>query len=138
VIKEIKEVIAKIDIPDVTVEERDQGVALTLNNIHFVADKETILASEKPRLDSLAETLKKIEGRTFLVVGHTAKSGTEAEQRELSIKRAKAIVDYLASKGIDAKRFLYEGRGATEPIAPNDTEQNMAKNRRVEIIILED
>ncbi len=138
VIKDLEDLIAKIDIPDVTVEERDEGIALTLDNIRFVADKDIILASEKQRLDALADTLKKIEGRSFLVVGHTAKSGTETEQRELSIRRAKAIVDYLAGKGMDAKRFLYEGRGATEPVAPNDTEANMAKNRRVEIIILED
>ncbi len=56
----------------------------------------------------------------------------------LSVKRAKTIVDYLVSQGISPKRFMYEGKGGTEPVAPNDTEENMAKNRRVEIIVLED
>jgi OOP family OmpA-OmpF porin len=135
---DIEEVLEEDEIEDVTIEETDEGVMLTLNNIHFIPDKALILPEEKPRLDTLVETLKKIKDRTFLVVGHTARWGTEKEQYELSVQRAKAIVDYMVAKGIEAKRFLYEGRGATEPVAPNDTEENMRKNRRVEIVILED
>lgn len=126
------------DLKDIDIIETEEGVKLTLNNIHFVADRAIILPEEKERLAALAETLKKIENRTFLIVGHTAKAGTEKEQYELSVKRAKAMVDYFISTGIEARRFLYEGRGATEPVAPNDTEENMRKNRRVEIYILED
>ncbi len=48
------------------------------------------------------------------------------------------IVDYLTGHGIEAERFIYKGRGGTEPVAANDTEENRSKNRRVEIIILED
>ncbi|MBN2443732.1 MAG: OmpA family protein [Spirochaetales bacterium] len=138
IVENIEEKLKKDDLEDVDVTETEQGVKLTLNNILFVANQAIILPEEKTRLDGLTESLKKIENRTFLVVGHTAKSGTEREQYELSVKRAKAIVDYFVSKGIDAKRFLYEGRGAAEPVAPNDTEENMRKNRRVEIYILED
>jgi OmpA-OmpF porin, OOP family len=138
IIDTIEEDIDKEEIEDVDIVKTDEGVKLTLNNIYFVPDKDIILPQEKSRLDELAETLKNIENRTFLVVGHTAKAGTVEEQYELSVKRAKAVVDYFISKGIPARRFLYEGRGATEPVAPNDTEENMKKNRRVEIIILED
>ncbi|MBN1411193.1 MAG: OmpA family protein [Spirochaetales bacterium] len=126
------------DIPDTTIEKRDEGVALTLNKIRFVANKDIILPEEKGRLNKIAETLKKIKGRTFLVIGHTAKAGTTEEQYELSVRRAKAIVDHMVSQGMEEKQFLYQGKGATEPVAPNDTEENMAKNRRVEIIIMED
>ncbi|MBN2536171.1 MAG: OmpA family protein [Spirochaetales bacterium] len=126
------------DLKDIDIAETEEGVKMVLNNIHFVADQAIILPEETKRLAALAEQLKKIKNRTFLVVGHTAKAGTEKEQYELSVKRAKAIVDYFVSRGLEAKRFLYEGRGATEPVAPNDTEENMKKNRRVEIIILED
>jgi outer membrane protein OmpA-like peptidoglycan-associated protein len=138
IIETIEEDIDKEEIEDVDITKTDEGIKLTLNNIYFVADKDIILPREKERLDGLTETLKNIENRTFLVVGHTAKAGTIEEQYELSIKRAKAMVDYFVSKGIPPRRFLYEGRGASEPIAPNDTEENMRKNRRVEIIILED
>jgi len=134
IIKTIKEK----KIKNVTVEKRKEGVALTLNKIHFIADRAVVLPEEKPRLKALAETLKSIKGRSFLVVGHTARIGTEKSQYELSVKRAKRIVDYLVSQGIKPERLLYEGRGGKEPVAPNNTETNMAKNRRVEIIILED
>ena len=136
--EDITKTIKERKIKNVTVEERKEGVALTLNKIHFIADRAVVLPEEKPRLKALAETLKSIRGRSFLVVGHTARIGTEKSQYELSVKRAKKIVDYLVSQGIKPERLLYEGRGGTEPVAPNDTEQNMAKNRRVEIIILED
>ncbi|MBN1799590.1 MAG: OmpA family protein [Spirochaetales bacterium] len=136
--KDIIEELEDSNIPDIVVEEREEGVALTLNKIHFIADKAVVKPEEYSRLDALVEALKKIEGRTFLVVGHTARWGSEESQYTLSVERAKTIVDYLVSKGIPAERFLYEGRGATEPVASNDTEEGMAQNRRVEIIILED
>ena len=136
--EEVKRIIDDSGVEDVSVEEKVEGVALTLNKIHFVPDQALVLPEEQPRLEVLAETLKKIEQRSFLVVGHTARIGSEESQYELSVERARAIVDYLVSQGIEAKRFLYEGKGGTEPVAPNDTEENMVKNRRVEIIILED
>ena len=135
---EIKKKLEENKVSDVEVSKREEGVALTINRIHFVANKAIVLPEEKPRLKVLADTLKRIEGRNFLVVGHTARVGSEESQYKLSVERAKTIVDYLVSQGIEAKRFLYEGKGGTEPVAPNDTEENMAKNRRVEIIILED
>jgi OOP family OmpA-OmpF porin len=123
---------------NVSVEQKKEGVAVTLNDIHFVAEQATVLPEDVPRLEAVAETLKKIPDRSFLVTGHTAAVGTPQSQQELSVRRAKAIVDFLVSRGIDGRRFLYEGRGGSQPVAPNDTEENMARNRRVEILILED
>ncbi|MBW8003245.1 MAG: OmpA family protein [Planctomycetes bacterium] len=134
----VKQTLKESGVEDVTVEEKSEGVALTLNKIHFIAEQAVVLPEEKSRLKALAGTLEKIAGRSFLVVGHTARVGTEESQYELSMQRAKAIVDYLVSQGLEAERFIYEGRGGTQPVAPNDTEENLAKNRRVEIIILED
>ena len=111
---------------------------LEINDIRFVADQAVVLPEEKPRLEAVARALKKIEGRTFRVIGHTARAGTEAGQKALSVERAKAVVDFLVASGLDAGRFVYEGRGASEPVATNDTPEGMALNRRVEIIILED
>ena len=123
---------------DVVIEQKMEGISVSLNNIHFVAEQATFLPDELSRLEALAGALKLIEGRSFHVIGHTAAVGTPESQYDLSVKRAKAVVDFLASHGISAGRFLYEGRGGTEPVAPSDTEENMAKNRRVEIFILED
>lgn len=123
---------------DVEVTVKKEGVSLSVNRIHFIADQDVVLPEETARLEAVAEALRNIPGRTFRVVGHTADYGTAESQRELSVRRAKAIVEFLSSRGIDAGRFLYEGRGGTEPVAPNDTEENMAKNRRVQILVLED
>jgi outer membrane protein OmpA-like peptidoglycan-associated protein len=123
---------------DVVIEQKKEGLSVSLNNIHFVAEQATFLPEEIPRLEALAGALKLVSGRSFRVIGHTADVGTRESQNDLSVKRAKAVVDFLASHGISAERFLYEGRGGTEPVAPSDTEENMAKNRRVEIFILED
>lgn len=122
----------------VTVSETEAGVKLEISDIRFVADQAVVLPEEKPRLEAVARALKRIEGRTFRVVGHTARAGTEAGQKALSVERAKAVVDFLVASGLDPKRFSYEGRGASEPIASNDTAEGMALNRRVEVLILED
>jgi outer membrane protein OmpA-like peptidoglycan-associated protein len=123
---------------DVGVEQKKEGVSITLNDIHFVAEQATVLPQEGPRLEAVAQALKQIPSRTFLVIGHTAAVGTTESQQELSVKRAKAIVDFMVSRGVALDRFLYEGKGGTQPVVPNDTEENMARNRRVEIIVLED
>jgi len=52
----------------------------------------------------------------------------------LSENRAKVILNYIVSKGIDEERLLYKGYGGTKPVAPNDSEDNKKKNRRVEIV----
>jgi OOP family OmpA-OmpF porin len=123
---------------DIVVVQKREGLSVSLNNIHFVAEQAAFLPDELPRLQALAAALKTIEGRSFRVVGHTAAVGTLQSQYELSVKRARAVVDFLAAQGMNAGRFLYEGRGGSEPVAPNDVEENMAKNRRVEIFVLED
>ena len=136
--EEIEEEIAKSGAGDITVEETGIGVSINLDVIRFEPDRAVILPGEKEKIDTIAGILKRLWGKTFLVVGHTADVGTPESQRELSVARAKAIVDELAGRGIDAGRFIYEGRGGTEPIAPNDTEEGRARNRRVRIFILED
>jgi outer membrane protein OmpA-like peptidoglycan-associated protein len=56
---------------------------------------------------------------------------------ELSIQRAKRMVDELVSRGIPASRFMYKGWGGTKPLADNTSETGRSRNRRVEITILE-
>jgi outer membrane protein OmpA-like peptidoglycan-associated protein len=56
---------------------------------------------------------------------------------ELSVQRAKRMVDELASRGISADRFIYKGWGGAKPLGDNSTDAGRARNRRVEITILE-
>ena len=70
------------------------------------------------------------------IAGHTDNSGSAALNLQLSNARAKAVVDYIASKGIDKSRLVGKGYGMTKPVASNATKDGMAQNRRVEFTIL--
>ncbi|MDA3955676.1 OmpA family protein [Oceanispirochaeta sp.] len=122
----------------VTVETRDEGLALNLKNLHFEPDQALLLPEDKPLLDTIAEILITIPERTFFVKGHTADIGTMESQILLSQDRARMIVRELSARGIDADRFLFSGMGGLEPLGDNSTEEGRKLNRRVEIIILED
>ncbi len=122
----------------VSVEQKPEGLALNLKDLHFLPDQAVLLSEDIPLLDTLAEILQKVPDRTFLVKGHTADVGSLESQIDLSQVRAKTIVDELSSRGIDPERFLYSGVGGLEPLGDNATDQGRRMNRRVEIIILED
>ena len=114
-----------------------EGIRLTIKDIHFVPDSAEFLPTERSRLDLIANALKQIPDRTFLVEGHTAATGKPADELELSIERAKRMVDELVKRGIKADRFIYKGWGGTKPIRDNSTNAGRSANRRVEITILE-
>lgn len=125
-------------LPDVELEEKPEGLTLTVKNLRFKPDSAELLPEENSRLKALAHGLKQILNKRFLVVGHTADVGNPVGQKKLSLERARAIVEALVRLGVPRDRFVYEGRGATEPVAPNSDETGRARNRRVEITILEE
>jgi outer membrane protein OmpA-like peptidoglycan-associated protein len=114
-----------------------EGIRLTINDIRFRPDSAEFLPEERSRLDLIAQALGQIPDRTFLVEGHTAAVGRPEGERELSIQRAKRMVDELVSRGISADRFIYKGWGGAKPLGDNANEAGRARNRRVEITILE-
>lgn len=138
VINDIKKEIDKEILKDIEIKENEEGISITINNLKFKPNSTELLESEKNKIRELALMLKKIKDRSFMIIGHTALAGTEEARMKLSLERAMSITRSLIDNGIDPKKLFYAGKGAKEPIAPNDTEENMKKNRRVEIIILED
>ena len=72
----------------------------------------------------------------MIIEGHTDSRGDEASNLELSIRRAQAIVDYLVNKGVESERLQPLGVGETDPVAPNETAEGRALNRRIEVEIL--
>jgi len=123
-------------VQDVQVTRVPEGYNLELQNLLFVADREILLPGETARLDSIAQVLAQFPERQFLVTGHTAAVGTVESQESLSVLRARTIVDALIERGIAASRLMYEGKGGSEPIADNGTEEGRQQNRRVEITII--
>lgn len=124
----------------ISVKAPENVIKITMHDeILFVADSAEILPNETDRLNIIAEALKKVGPNThFLIEGHTADLNRPEGQRILSLQRADKIAEELAKRGIEANRMQTAGYGATRPIAPNDTAENRAKNRRVEITILRD
>jgi outer membrane protein OmpA-like peptidoglycan-associated protein len=115
-----------------------EGIRLVVKDIRFIPDSDEFLPEERPRLDIIADALK-LAGpqQTFLVEGHTASLGKASGEMELSIRRAKRMVDELARRGISENRFIYKGWGGTKPAGDNSSEEGRRLNRRVEITILE-
>lgn len=73
----------------------------------------------------------------LLVEGHSASTGNKTGELELSKERAAVIAKELSNRGIASARFIIKACGSDNPIADNSTKEGMAKNRRVEITILE-
>lgn len=69
------------------------------------------------------------------VVGHTDDTGTRKANKLVSERRAHAVHEYLLGKGLEAERIISEGKGVSNPLLPNDSEENRAKNRRVEFVL---
>jgi OOP family OmpA-OmpF porin len=86
-------------------------------------------------LDTLVEVVKGCDDLRIDIVGHTDAEGTEARNQNLSERRARAVADYLVKSGIDANKIEAFGLGESEPMVPNDTAQNRAKNRRIEFMV---
>ena len=119
------------------VDSTADGIRLTIRNLQFRADSAELLPEEQHRLDAVATALKEVPGSQFLVEGHTASTGNPEGERRLSEERALAVARALVQRGIPAEQFICRGSGGTKPVADNSTPEGKAKNRRVEITVLE-
>jgi outer membrane protein OmpA-like peptidoglycan-associated protein len=122
----------KVQFNDKTLQEGDHVV---MNNIQFEVNSAVLLAAGKQELDKLAAFMKQNPSMEILLSGHTSSEGSASLNRELSLKRVKSCKDYLVSKGIEEGLITIKGFGPDQPVAPNDTEANRSRNRRVELKI---
>ncbi len=109
------------------------GAAIVLNNIFFDHNESTLHEVSKVELLNIQELMKNNKKLKVEVSGHTDNSGAESYNQKLSEDRAKAVIEYLKSKGIETNRMSYVGYGETKPIADNSTEDGQQLNRRTEI-----
>jgi outer membrane protein OmpA-like peptidoglycan-associated protein len=118
-----------------SVKEDDRGMVVSFQGeALFAPTKATLLPAAMVKLDQVAETLRGQE-RKINVIGHTDNQGPAQYNQDLSVKRAEAVRDYLVQKGIPADLIRAEGKGFSAPVAPNNTVEGRAANRRVEIIV---
>ena len=119
--------------------QMDQAITGTgrvnLYGILFDLDKDTLRPDSKPTLDEIAALLKQKPALKIKIVGHTDNQGTADYNLDLSRRRAANVVSTLVTVyGVAPERLTSEGAGLTQPVAPNDTPEGQAKNRRVELI----
>lgn len=131
-IKIVEKKPVKIEPPD----SLQVGSTFILHDIFFDFDKSILLQQSYVELLNLIALLNQYPKMKIEIGGHTDGRGSVEYNIRLSESRAKAVVDYLISKGIDAHRLQYKGYGKSMPIDSNDTEEGRARNRRVEFKIL--
>ncbi len=133
---ELGKAVAGLD--NVRVRAVPEGVAISIENVQFQPDSAVLLPEELAKIERIAELIARYPDRDILVAGHTALAGSAEGRRTLSIERARAVAERLIRSGARSPdRIQVAGYGAERPVADNATEEGRARNRRVEIIILE-
>jgi outer membrane protein OmpA-like peptidoglycan-associated protein len=112
-----------------------EGESLVLNNIQFKVASAELLKEGKTELNKVVELMKNYPKIEIELSGHTSSEGEAEMNRQLSLRRVDSCRKYLSDNGISEDRITTIGYGPDKPIAPNDTEENRAINRRVELKI---
>lgn len=117
---------------------RDVARALSLQVINFELDKAIIPDVNKPLLDRAVQIMEQVPDMELMIIGHTDKLASNAYNMELSQERADAVKEYMVSQGADASKLQTTGKGETDPIADNSTEQGRFRNRRIEFTVYDE
>lgn len=113
----------------------EQGLldqTLANRTIEFETGSATLTPQGRAILDQMAGALAKMSSRTVEIIGHTDNSGNRTSNIALSQARADAVKGYLVTKGIASQQLTTTGVGPDQPIAPNDSADGRARNRRIE------
>ena len=113
-----------------------KGEVFIVKNLFFATNKTRILSTSEGALNDLYMYLARNPQVRIKIIGHTDSVGKDAANQKLSEGRANAVREDLIERGIAPERIEAEGRGESQPIDTNDTEEGRQNNRRVEIEIL--
>lgn len=113
----------------------ERGFIVTLPGLFFDSGKAVLKPGARNTLSKIAEQLRMNPDARIEIEGHTDSVGSDAMNQALSEKRAAAVRDYLASRGLPATRITMAGLGEGSPVASNDTAAGRQQNRRVELVI---
>ncbi|WP_322616083.1 OmpA family protein [Pseudomonas sp. BIC9C] len=116
--------------------EAAQSEVITLSDdVLFAFNQSDLTPTAKSRLDALMSKFEDADVVSIKVVGHTDSVGSDAYNQALSERRASSVAEYLLSQGVVPNKVTSEGKGESQPIADNETEEGRAKNRRVDLHI---
>jgi outer membrane protein OmpA-like peptidoglycan-associated protein len=104
--------------------------------VFFQFDKSELEPASYPELNRAVVLLKAYPSMAVEIAGYTDSVGTHEYNTALALRRANAVRDYILKSGIEDSRITAHGYGEDTPIAPNDTEEGRAENRRVEFVVL--
>lgn len=126
-----------MEIPGARVERVGEGIVVTFDSgLLFAYDSDAVTGAARTNLTNLAESLKEYGKTDVLIVGHTDATGSDSYNQGLSERRAASAANFLTSQGVERARLRTAGRGESEPIDSNETNDGRALNRRVEIVIV--
>jgi len=122
---------------DIPMERIIAGSRVVLHNVFFESDSHVLQAESMAELNKVIEFMVRNPAIQVEISGHTDNTGSPDHNQELSEQRAQAVVDFLASRGIQMERLLATGYGEKVPVTDNDTEEGRRRNRRTELKIVQ-
>ncbi len=129
------EAIAK-EMKDAEVIREGEGIIVRFNEkVLFGYDRSELNTTAKANLDKLNSILVKYPETNITIIGHTDSKGSDSYNQTLSETRARSVLTYAGQNGVDKARLTAIGKGESDPIAVNKTEEGRASNRRVEFVI---
>jgi len=105
------------------------------SSLLFSSDSAVLQPAAVEQLAQLGDILARYPEDRIVIQGHTDSTGSAAHDEELSLRRAEAVRDVLASRSVNPRQMLVEGVGAAHPMGDNSTPEGRAENRRVELHI---
>jgi outer membrane protein OmpA-like peptidoglycan-associated protein len=115
--------------------ETARGVIVSLSGILFDVGKATLKPASQLSVAKLAGILMVFSNMNLSIEGYTDSTGSADLNMRLSMDRARSVYEFLMTQGVSNSRMKYQGFGPENPVAPNDTEADRARNRRVEVVL---
>lgn len=117
------------------VKEEQGRMVISLSGVMFQTGGAQLSEPAQRRLETVVQALRAYPDRAITVEGYTDAQGSDETNKQLSLRRADAVREYLQQRGIEPQRLRAIGKGEESPVASNDTAEGRANNRRVEIVV---
>jgi len=129
--------VQKVDTLQTTVANLDNYRAVSEASVEFAVNKDHLTNDAKAELDKLATDAPNVKNYIFVVKGHTDSTGPKSHNNLLSMKRANAVVQYLAVQhNVPPYKLYVVGLGEHDPVDSNKTRAGRAKNRRADVSLM--